>query len=119
MDRDWFEEYQRIVTVNKIFRLKRILGRKKEQTGSCGMIDNPFLKSVSPTFDISTPSMLIEPDSSSTSRYIAVMRLLLPAPVLEGNHNQPHFTVEERDFTYRPIIPIFSPALTSKDMPVR
>ena len=46
------------------------------------MIASPRLRSVRPIVEMSIPSIRIEPDVSSTSRYNAVMIELFPAPVL-------------------------------------
>ena len=43
---------------------------------------SPRRRSVKPTVEMSTPSMTMDPEVSSTSRYKAVMIELLPAPVL-------------------------------------
>ena len=48
---------------------KTYIDGEKSLTGSCGIIARAFLRSVRPILDISTPSIVIEPDESSTKRY--------------------------------------------------
>jgi hypothetical protein len=54
-----------------------------QSVASWGMIETAFRTSLSPTFEMSTPSILIEPDTSSTRRNRATIIDDLPAPVLK------------------------------------
>lgn len=80
------------------------------------MMARPRRKSVRPTFEMSTPSMTMEPDVSSTRRYRAVMMELLPAPVLKKHQHE--VTDPKTSQTYRPTIPIFSPGRTDMVNPL-
>ena len=51
---------------NKLYMDGRI-----SHTGSCGIIARAFLRSARPILDTSTPSIVTEPDDSSTKRYKA------------------------------------------------
>jgi len=54
-----------------------------QSVASWGMIETAFRTSLSPIFEMSTPSILIEPDTSSTRRNRATIIDDLPAPVLK------------------------------------
>ena len=63
----YIEANGRIETLaNKLY-----MDGRKPHTGSCGIIARAFLRSVRPIFDTSTPSIVTEPDESSTKRYKA------------------------------------------------
>ena len=58
------------------------------------MIEIALRTSLSPSLDMSTPSMLIEPDTSSTIRNIATMIDDFPAPVLGSTISEHSLDVE-------------------------
>src|SRR5580658_7916604 len=55
-----------------------------QSVASWGMIETAFRTSLRPIFEMSTPSILIEPDTSSTSRNKATIIDDFPAPVLKA-----------------------------------
>jgi hypothetical protein len=105
-------------------------------TASCGIIARAFLRSVRPILDTSTPSIVTEPDESSTKRYKAekwrlgsqmsqkpstlpVIIELFPAlGVLFEKNQYPLILSKTIELKYLPRIPIFSPAFTSIDKPL-
>ena len=61
------------------------------------MIEIALRTSLSPSVEISTPSMLIEPDTNSTMRNNATMIDDFPAPVLNRTSSKYRSGVEPRD----------------------
>lgn len=103
----------------------------EKRRGSCGMMASPLRRSPRPTFEMSTPSIIMEPDVSSTrrnraernqldytqvrKRHTPVMIELFPAPVLRIMLAA---KLETRSRDHLPTIPIFSPACTVMEIPV-
>lgn len=83
------------------------------------MIAKPFRKSFRPMVEMSTPSMTIDPDVSSTSRYSVVMILLFPAPVLTRGSVTTGTLITLLQSAHLPTIPTFSPGLTDSDKPFK